>query len=62
MKTYQMAIRTERINENGRMKIDREIIQHIPEGEVESYRDAARTSAPLGSTRTIKVTEQRFQG
>jgi alkylated DNA nucleotide flippase Atl1 len=60
--TYQMSIRTETATPNGKTKVERETIRHIPEGEVETYRDAARTSAPAGSTRTIKVTAQRWQG
>ena len=57
--TYRMIVKTETPTESGRTKIETERIEFIPEGEVETYRDAARTSAPQGSTRTIKVVRER---
>lgn len=56
---YRMIVRTETAGPRGGTRIERETIRHIPEAELESYRDAARTSAPAGATRTIRVVPER---
>ncbi len=55
METYRMIVTTETADRKGRSQTTRETIRHIPEGQLDSRRDAARRSAPRGSTRTIKV-------
>jgi hypothetical protein len=59
MKIYRMHIKTEGIGTDGRATRTTELVPNLTEGELDSRRDAARRSAPVGSTRTIKVTEQR---
>ena len=58
--TYKMIVKTETPGRRaGATKTETEQIRFIPEAEVESYREVARTTAPLGSTRTIRVVQER---
>lgn len=58
MQTYRMTIRTE-TTENGRPVTTREVVPHITEDDLPSRREAARTSAPAGATRTLRVVPER---
>lgn len=57
--THAMIIRTETVNAAGRQSTTTERIPHIMTGELDRYREAARVSAPRGSTRTIRVVDER---
>ena len=54
-----MIIETETPGPRNSTDWSREQIRNIPEHEVDSRRAGARLSAPRGSTRTIKVLEER---
>lgn len=56
--TFKMIVKTQTIGTNGRARNTTEHIPHIPADQVEARREAARTSAPRGATRTIKVVSE----
>jgi hypothetical protein len=53
--TYRMIVTTQTADRRGREQTTREIIRHVPEGQLDSRRATARATAPRGATRTIKV-------
>lgn len=57
--TYRMIVKTQTTDHNGRAKTTRETIPHIPADQLDARREAARTSAPRGATRTVKVVPER---
>lgn len=56
--THRMIVKTYSVGIDGRTTSTTEYIRHIPADRVEADREAARTSAPAGSTRTIKVVKE----
>jgi hypothetical protein len=58
MQVYRMIVKTETVGTDGRALNTREIIGHLTEDELPARRNAAKLSAPLGSTRTIRVVPQ----
>jgi hypothetical protein len=56
--TYQMIVKTETADSRGRQASTTERVRHIPADKVEDHRNAARLSAPKGSTRTIEVVQE----
>jgi hypothetical protein len=54
MQTYRMIVKTQ-TTENGRAKSTTEYVRHILDADLPARRETARTSAPAGATRTIKV-------
>lgn len=56
---HKMIVKTQAVNAAGRPTSSTEHIRHIPAAEVEDRREAARQSAPAGSTRTIRVVDER---
>lgn len=55
MNTYRMIVTTETVDPNGKNVRTRETIPYIPEAELNERREAARTSAPHGSTRIVRA-------
>jgi hypothetical protein len=53
-----MIIKTETAGPRGGVKRWTETVRHIAEHDVESYRNVAKTSGPVGSIRTIKVVQE----
>jgi hypothetical protein len=56
--TYRMIVKTDGRNDQGRAVVQTEMIRHIQGDDLDARRDAARRSAPLGSTRTIRVVQE----
>ncbi len=53
--TYRMIVKTQSADHCGKARNTTEQVRHIPESKIDAAREHARKSAPLGSTRTIKV-------
>lgn len=59
MSFHKMIVKTQTTGSDGRERTSTEQVRHIPASEVENHRRAARESAPVGSTRTVKVVSER---
>ena len=57
MTTHRVIVKTQTIK-NGRQTSTTEHLRHVMPEQVEAYREAARMTAPAGSTRTIKVVSE----
>jgi hypothetical protein len=56
---HKMIVKTQTVNAAGRATSSTEHVRHIPAAEVADRRETARQSAPAGSTRTIRVVDER---
>lgn len=59
MQTYKMIVKTQTADENGRSKTETEHIRFVPEAKLDRYCEVARTSVPIGATRTIRVVNEK---
>jgi hypothetical protein len=58
MSNHRMIVKTQGRDASGRATSTTERVRNIPGSQVEARREAARQSAPAGSTRTIKVVSE----
>lgn len=58
--TYKMIVKTDSVDSHtGRATHITEHVRNIPADQLSDRREAARQSAPRGSTRTIQVVQER---
>lgn len=57
--TFKMIVTTDTVNAAGRSTKTTEHVPHIPADQLDSRRETARTSAPAGATRTVRVVQER---
>lgn len=55
---HRMIVKTETVDSRGNAHTTTERVRHIPAGQVEARREAARQSAPRGAIRTVRVVSE----